>query len=65
MQVSTWPSNITFHRWLFPVADGSKIFKSRIKACQVNAGVYMAFKYHISLAITLAANLVVIDAESS
>ena len=33
-----------------------KIFKSKIKACPVNAGHYMAFKHHISFAIDLAAN---------
>ena len=34
-----------------------KIFKSKIEACPVNAGHYMAFKHRISFATDLAANL--------
>ena len=33
-----------------------KIFKSKIKACPVNAAHYMAFKHSISFAIDLAAS---------
>ena len=33
-----------------------KIFKSKIKACPVNAGHYMAFRHSISFATDLTAN---------
>ena len=45
-------------RWLFTRADCSKIFKSKIKACPVHAGLFMALKHHISFATDLAANFV-------
>ena len=35
-------------KWLFWVADCSKILKSKIKARPVNAGLYLAFKHCIS-----------------
>ena len=41
---------------MFTKADAKKKFKSKIEACPVNAGHYIAFKYCISFATDLAAN---------
>ena len=47
--INGWSALTQQHsRWLFWVADCSKILKSKIKARPVNAGLYLAFKHCIS-----------------
>ena len=48
-----WPAT---QQMIFCEADCSKIFKSKINACPVNAGLYMTFKNCISFATYSAAN---------